>query len=51
MLKTLNTKSAKLRKDGVGIGGSSKARRDGKGDDSDEVDCGEIEGDEVGKKV
>ena len=51
MLKTSSTKSAKPRKDGVGIGGGNKARRDGSELDSGEIDGGEVEGDEVRKKV
>ena len=50
MLKTSSTKSAQPRKGGVGVGGGSKARRDGEIDD-DGVNSNEVGDDEVGKKV
>ena len=54
-MKTLSTGSTEPRKDGVEIGGDSKARRDRKKYDrceidGDEVDDGKIGDDEVGKK-
>ena len=56
MLKTSSIKSAELKKHGVGIGGDSRAGRgwseiDRSGIDNIEVDGGEVEVDEVGKKV
>ena len=56
MLKTSSTKSAEPRKGGVGVGGDSKARGsrskiDESGMDDVEVNGGEVEVDEVGKKV
>ena len=55
MLKTLNTKSAKPRKGGVGVGDDSKARRneseiDKNEMDDVEVDSGKVRDDEVEKK-
>ena len=50
---TLMLKTAKPRKGGDGVGGDSRARRDGidgSGMDDVEVDGGEVEVDEVGKK-
>ena len=56
MLKTLNTKSAEIRKGVVGVGGGSRAGRDKGGIDESEmndveVDGGKVEVDEVGKKA
>ena len=56
MLKTLSTKSAEPRKGVVGVGGGSRAGRDRGGIDGSEmndveVDGGEVEVDEVGKKA
>ena len=51
MPKTLSTKLAKPRKDGVKVGSGSKAGRNRSKIDGNEVDNGKIEDDEVGKKV
>ena len=56
MLKISSTKSAELRKGGIGIGGDSRAGRGGSEIDRSEIDDvkidgGEVEVDEVGKKV
>ena len=56
MLKILSTESAEPRKGRVGVGGDSKARRcqneiDENRMDGVEVDSGQVEVDEVGKKV
>ena len=56
MLKTSNIKSTKPRKGGVGVGGDSRAERgqsktDGSKMDNVDFDGGEVEVDEVGKKV
>ena len=56
ILKTSNIKSAKLRKGGVRVGGDSRARRcgseiDRSGIDDVEINGGEIEVDEIGKKI
>ena len=56
MLKTLSTESAEPRKSGVMVGGDSRARRgrseiDKNGIDNVKVDGGEVEVDEIGKKV
>ena len=56
MLKTSNTESAEPRKGVVGVGGGSRAGRDRGGIDGSEmndveVDGGEVEVDEVGKKA
>ena len=48
ILKTLSTKSAKLRKGGVGVGDDSRVRCDGM--DDVEVDNNEFGDDEVRKK-
>ena len=48
MLKTSSTKSAELRKGGVGVDGNSRAGRDRM--DNLEIDGGKIKDDEVGKK-
>ena len=55
MLKTLSTKSVEPRKSEVGVGGDSRARRDGSeidrsGMDDIEVDSGEVGDDKVVKK-
>ena len=55
ILKALSTESAEPRKDGVGVGGDSKAGRDKSeidrsGMDDVEVDGGEVGDDEVEKK-
>ena len=52
MLKTSNTKSAKPKKAGAGVGSNSKARRklDKSGIDDVEVDGGEVRDNEIGKK-
>ena len=50
-MKTLNSKSAKSRKSGVGVGGGSKARRDKSKIDGSKVDSSEVRDDEDGKKV
>ena len=55
ILKTWSTKLAKSGRGGAGVGGDSKARRngselDGSGTDDVEVDGVEVEDDEVGKK-
>ena len=55
MLKTLSTKSAKPKKDGVEIGGNSRVGRnrselDESGIDNVEVDSSKIGNNEVGKK-
>ena len=55
-MKTLSTKSIEPRKDVVGVGGGSRARRDGSELDGnkingDEIDSGEVGDDKVGKKV
>ena len=44
-------KTAKARKSGDGVGGDSRVRRSGSEIDDVEVDGGEVEFDEVGKKV
>ena len=56
MLKNSSTKLAEPRKDGIGVGGNSRAGRsrnktDGSRMDDVEVDGSEFEVDEVGKKV
>ena len=56
MLKTLSTESAEPRKGVVGVGDGSRAGRDRGGIDGSEmndveVDGGEVEVDEVGKKA
>ena len=51
MLKTLNTKSAKLRKGRVGVGGGSRAGCDRSKIDDNEVKGDEVEDDKVKKKV
>ena len=51
MLKISNTKSAEPRKNGVGVGGGSRAEHDKSEINGNEVDNGEIEDDEVRKKV
>ena len=56
MLKTSSTKSAKPRKGGVGVDGDSRAECgrseiDESGMDDVKIDGGEVEVDEVGKKV
>ena len=56
MLKTSSTESAEPRKGVVGVGGGSRAGRDRGGIDGSEmndveVDGGEVEVDEVGKKA
>ena len=56
MLKTLGTESAEPRKGGVGVVGNSRAGRSRSGIDGSrmndvKVDGGEVEVDEVGKKV
>ena len=55
MLKTSSTKSAEPRKNVVGIGGDSRARRDrdrldGSGMNNIEIDDGKVGGNEVEKK-
>ena len=51
ILKTSSIKSVEPKKGGVGVGNSSRARRDRSEINSNEVDSGEFEDDEVGKKV
>ena len=47
MLKTSNTKSAELKKDGVGVGGDSWAGRGGSEIDGSRMDNVELDGSEV----
>ena len=51
MLKISSTESAKPRKSGFGVGNDSKARRNRNELDEDEVNDGEFENNEIGKKV
>ena len=49
MLKTLSTKSAKLRKGKARVGGDSRAKRDGNKLDRSEIDDIEVDGNKVGE--
>ena len=48
MLKTLNTKSAEPKKGVIGVGGGSRAGRDGSKLDKSEIDGGEVDVGKVG---
>ena len=48
MLKTSNTESTKPKKSGVGVGGDSRAKRDGNKIDRSRINDVEVNGDKVG---